>query len=73
MPMKPYIEWRLAQMMAERRVSGVALAKALGVTPKSVSRLKVQVVMPRDLKSDRLLGLCLALDCAIEDLLVIRK
>lgn len=63
------IEWRLAEIMARRRITGNAVAEAIGVKPNSVSRMKRKPTMPR-LEPEVLDRLCKCLECQPGDLMV---
>ena len=66
------IHWKLAVMMAERDVSNKELAASTGMSPNSISRLKVRRYLTR-IDQDTLNALCKALSCQPGDLLVYEK
>lgn len=68
--MQKMIKWRLHEVMSERRMKNIELARELGVAPNTISRLRVATRMPR-LDEDRLESLCLALECQPGDLLLL--
>ena len=59
-------------MMAERDVSNKELAASTGMSPNSISRLKVRRYLTR-VDHDTLNALCKALSCQPGDLLVYEK
>jgi putative transcriptional regulator len=63
------IHWKLAVVMAERNISNKELAVLIGMTPRSVSRLKVRRYLTR-IDGDTLNALCKALKCQPGDLMV---
>jgi putative transcriptional regulator len=66
---KQMIHWKLHEIMASKRKRNIELAKALGITPASVSRLRKKDSMPR-LSPELLNGVCAFLECQPGDLLV---
>jgi putative transcriptional regulator len=62
------IEFRLAHMMVERGMKGKDLAIAVGITARSVSRLKNRR-SPKLIDTETLDKLCDALNCEPGDLL----
>jgi putative transcriptional regulator len=62
---------RLAATMKDRGISGYALAKASGLTPSAIYKLRKQKRLV-GLKVDTLNRLCGALDCQPGDLLEYR-
>ena len=66
------IHWKLAVMMAERDVSNKELTASTGMSPNSISRLKVRRYLTR-IDQDTLNALCKALSCQPGDLLVYEK
>jgi putative transcriptional regulator len=66
---KQMIRWKLHEIMASKRRRNVELAKALDITPASVSRLRKKDLMPR-LTPELLNGVCAFLDCQPGELLV---
>jgi putative transcriptional regulator len=63
------IKWRLRQVMAERNISGKALALSVGLQATQLSRLRTRDTMPK-LTEERLDSFCKALQCQPGDLLV---
>lgn len=61
------IEWRLASLMAERKMNYKTLGAAAGMHPNTISKLKHKP--PARLEMQTLLRLCQALDCQPGDLL----
>lgn len=62
------VQWKLRQLMAEKRVSNEVLAKALGVHPNTVSRWKQADEMPK-VSGAELDGICAVLGCSVAQLL----
>ena len=63
------IRWKLAVIMAECNISNKELAVLTGMTPRSISRLKVRGRFTR-IDESTLNALCKALNCQPGDLLV---
>lgn len=63
------IYWRLAEVLDERGMTPLELAKKLGVAHPSIYRLARQKHITR-ITDDKLDALCKALDCQPGDLLV---
>ena len=64
------IEWRLAVVMAERRVNNKELSKLTGLHHVTISRHRRLVEMPDRLDRKTLSSYCRALKCQPGDLLV---
>lgn len=62
------IRWRLNQLMAQKRISGKDLARALETHPNTIYRLRRTDEMPM-LDGERLNNLCLVLGCVPTDLI----
>lgn len=62
------IRWKLREVMARKKVTNRALAKAMDMHQGSISRLKSADEMPR-VDGKTLDRLCEALDCVLEDLI----
>lgn len=63
------IRWKLAVVMAERGISNKELAVLTGMTPNSISRIKMRSRLTR-VDEDTLEALCKALNCQPGDLMV---
>jgi DNA-binding Xre family transcriptional regulator len=63
---KTMIRWCLSEVMARYDITGVQLAKKMGITDTAVSRMKKRKSMPA-LGSDRLAKLCDALNDLIRE------
>lgn len=66
------IRWKLAVVMAERKISNKELALLIGKHPKSVSRLKLHDRFPK-IDESTLDALCKALKCQPGDLIVYQE
>jgi DNA-binding Xre family transcriptional regulator len=62
------IKWKLREIMARQKCTNKALATALDMHPKSVSRMKNMDRMPQ-LSHDRLNAICRKLGCDVSELL----
>ncbi|NEQ33296.1 MAG: helix-turn-helix transcriptional regulator [Leptolyngbya sp. SIO4C5] len=63
------IQWRLRQIMADRKITNRVLAERIGIHETSVSNMKRRDDMPR-IDGESLDKLCFALDCVPSDLIV---
>lgn len=63
------IQWRLRQVMADRKITNRALAGQIGLHETSVSKLKQRDDMPR-IDGGLLDKLCLVLNCNPSELIV---
>jgi putative transcriptional regulator len=62
------IHWRMAELMARKRITNRDLSKAIGLHETSISRLKSAETMPR-LDGEQLSLLCWGLGCTPAELL----
>lgn len=62
------IRWKLRVLMAEQNINNKKLAEISGIHPTTISRLK-NVDTVKQISSDILNGLCIALQCTPNDLL----
>ncbi|MDF5719641.1 MAG: helix-turn-helix transcriptional regulator [Rhizonema sp. PD37] len=58
------VRWKLRQMMADRRITSKALAKAVGVHKNTVSRWKDCDEMPK-IDAEELKSICRVLECQL--------
>ena len=58
------VQWKLRQMMADRRITTKALAKAVGVHKNTVSRWKDYDEMPK-IDAEELKKICSVLQCQL--------
>ena len=65
------IELKLDYMMADRKIKGTELAKAVGLTPINLSQLKTG--RKKSIRFDLLDKLCEVLDCTPNDILYYSK
>jgi len=62
------VQWKLRQIMAEKKVGNVDLAKDLNVHPNTISRWKLADEMPK-ISGAEIDGICKTLNCSIGQLL----
>jgi putative transcriptional regulator len=70
--MAPRIQWRLRQVMADRRLTNKDLAIAVNRHPATICNLRRHETLPR-IDNELLTSLCQALNCDISDLMIFRQ
>ena len=66
------VNWKLRQLMADRRIGNVELAVAVGVHANTIGKWKAVDEMPK-INGEELERLCRALNCSVGQLLGIES
>lgn len=62
------VQWKLRQLMAQKRIGNTDLAKSLNVHPNTISRWKQADEMPK-ISGAEIDGICDVLGCSVAQLL----